>query len=181
MKKIKTKRLELRILNEDHAEQVYNYFVRNKEFLSEWESQREADYYTIDFQSNLLRTEYNKIERGDMFKIWIFSDDRVIGSVALNNIIRGIFQSAHLGYRMDKDELNKGYMTEALKAVISEAFSELKLHRLEANIMPRNKASIRVVEKLGFYNEGLAIKYLKINGKWEDHIHMVLRNTAIES
>jgi [ribosomal protein S5]-alanine N-acetyltransferase len=58
-------------------------------------------------------------------------------------------------------------------------FQELGLHRIEANIMPKNKRSLRVVEKLGFYNEGLAYKYLKINGKWEDHIHMVLLNDKV--
>lgn len=58
-------------------------------------------------------------------------------------------------------------------------FDDMKLHRIEANIMPKNKQSLKVVEKLGFYDEGLAYKYLKINGKWEDHIHMVLLNNKI--
>ena len=88
----------------------------------------------------------------------------------------GAFLSCYLGYKLDKDEINKGYMTEAVKKGVEVVFNELGLHRIEANIMPRNKASLRVVEKLGFYNEGLAYKYLKINGKWEDHIHMVLLN-----
>jgi ribosomal-protein-alanine N-acetyltransferase len=81
-----------------------------------------------------------------------------------------------LGYKLDADEINKGYMTEALRKGIDIAFNEVGLHRIEANIMPKNKRSLRTVEKLGFYNEGLAYKYLKINGKWEDHIHMVLLN-----
>ncbi|EOD01178.1 Ribosomal-protein-S5p-alanine acetyltransferase [Caldisalinibacter kiritimatiensis] len=71
-------------------------------------------------------------------------------------------------------------MTEALKMGIDIAFNELKLHRIEANIMPKNEASLRIVKKLGFYEEGVAKKYLKINGKWEDHIHMVLLNEDIE-
>ena len=87
--------------------------------------------------------------------------------------------SCHLGYKLDKDEVNKGYVTEAIQKGIDIMFNELKLHRIEANIMPKNKCSLRVVEKLGFYNEGLAYKYLKINGKWEDHIHMVLLNDKV--
>jgi ribosomal-protein-alanine N-acetyltransferase len=67
-----------------------------------------------------------------------------------------------------------------VKALIDVAFGKLALHRIEANIMPRNTASMRVVAKLGFYDEGLAKSYLKINGKWEDHIHMVLLNRGIE-
>ncbi|WP_330651588.1 GNAT family N-acetyltransferase [Tepidibacter aestuarii] len=70
-------------------------------------------------------------------------------------------------------------MSEAIKKGIDIIFNQYKLHRIEANIMPKNKASLRVVEKLGFYNEGLALKYLKINGKWEDHIHMVLLNDKL--
>ncbi len=77
---------------------------------------------------------------------------------------------------MDEDEINKGYMTEAIMAVVKVAFKEMKLHRIEANVMPRNLRSIRVVEKCGFINEGLAKQYLKINGVWEDHYHMVILN-----
>ncbi|WP_278244288.1 GNAT family N-acetyltransferase [Caldisalinibacter kiritimatiensis] len=95
-------------------------------------------------------------------------------------MVRGPFLSCFLGYKLDKDEVNKGYMTEALKMGIDIAFNELKLHRIEANIMPKNEASLRIVKKLGFYEEGVAKKYLKINGKWEDHIHMVLLNEDIE-
>lgn len=64
--------------------------------------------------------------------------------------------------------------------MIAIAFRDLELHRIEANIMPHNKASLRVVEKQGFQFEGLAKKYLKIDGKWEDHIHMVLLNEEME-
>jgi ribosomal-protein-alanine N-acetyltransferase len=85
-----------------------------------------------------------------------------------------------MGYKLDKDELNKGYITEALRKGIDIMFNEYGLHRIEANIMPKNSRSLRVAEKLGFYNEGLALKYLKISGRWEDHIHMVLRNEAME-
>lgn len=67
-------------------------------------------------------------------------------------------------------------MTEAVKAVTDYAFGTLNLHRVKANVMPRNKASLRVLEKVGYRNEGLTIRYLKINGVWEDHIHTVRLN-----
>nr|WP_281201113.1 GNAT family N-acetyltransferase [Orenia metallireducens] len=95
-------------------------------------------------------------------------------------MVRGCFQSCYLGYHLDKEEVNNGYMTEALEEAINFLFEEFKLHRIEANIMPKNNPSLRVVQKLGFYNEGLAKKYLTINGKWEDHIHMVLLNEEVE-
>jgi ribosomal-protein-alanine N-acetyltransferase len=71
-------------------------------------------------------------------------------------------------------------MMEAVQSISNYAFGDLKLHRIEANIMPRNHASLKVVEKLGFFNEGTKRKYLKFNGTWEDHIHMVLLNEEVE-
>ena len=68
----------------------------------------------------------------------------------------------------------------AVAMMVEYAFQELRLHRIEANVMPRNRASLRVLEKNGFENEGLAKRYLQINGEWEDHIHMVIRNAAME-
>ncbi|SFM47051.1 ribosomal-protein-alanine N-acetyltransferase [Paenibacillus sp. 1_12] len=178
-----SERLVLKTINESAAKEVLNFVIRNKEFLMEWEAQRTMDYYTLEAQKQILIDESKKIQNGDLFKLWIYKAEdtkRIIGSIALNNIIGGVFQSCHLGYRIDKDERNKGFMTEALRQVITYAFIELRLHRIEANIMPRNKASLKVVENLGFYNEGVAIKYLKINGAWEDHLHMVIRNTELE-
>jgi len=96
--------------------------------------------------------------------------------MGFSQIVRGIFLSTYLGYSLDGEYINKGYMTEALEAGISYVFSELRLHRIEANVMPRNGASLKVLEKLGFQKEGLARKYLKINGVWEDHVHMTLLN-----
>ena len=100
--------------------------------------------------------------------------------MALSNIVRGAFQSCHLGYRLDGTEQRKGYMTEAVKELTAYAFQNLNLHRIEANIMPHNMASLKVTEKLGFYHEGLAKQYLRINGRWEDHIHTVLLNEEME-
>ncbi|XEC96626.1 GNAT family N-acetyltransferase [Paenibacillus tarimensis] len=178
-----SQRLIMKILDESYAEQVLDFVLRNKGYLKEWEIHRDPQYYTINVQKQLLIDDRTNFDRGQLFKVWIYKIDdpnRIIGSISLNNIVRGAFQSCHLGYRIDQEEQRKGYMTEAIREMIFYAFNELKLHRIEANIMPRNKASMRLVEKLGFCNEGLARKYLKINGKWEDHIHMVLLNEKIE-
>lgn len=180
---IVTPRLILKSIDESHAEQVTDFVIRNKEFLEEWEPLRTSEYYSVEAQTKLIENDLLNMEREQLFKVWIYrreASDRIIGSIALNNIVRGAFQSCTVGYRIDHSENGKGYMTEGLKYVIEHAFHPLQLHRIEANIMPRNKASLRVVEKLGFREEGLASKYLKINGKWEDHIHMVLLNEELE-
>jgi [ribosomal protein S5]-alanine N-acetyltransferase len=177
-----TERLTLKILDSSSADLVLDYYVRNKTFLEEWEILRSDDFYTKEYHEEQLRNDLLSMGNGNLLRFWIFkknADNKVIGSVGLNNIVRGAFLSCHLGYKLDKDEINNGYATEAIKKGIEIIFDEFNLHRIEANIIPKNIRSLRVVEKLGFYNEGMAYKYLKINGKWEDHIHMVLLNANV--
>lgn len=176
-----TERLSLKVLDRTYANLVLDYYTRNKDFLEEWDPLKVEEFYTAEYHEKQLEAELVNIGNRNLLKLWIFKKDKnkIIGFISFNNIIRGAFHSCHLGYKLDKDEINKGYITEALQKGIEVIFNEYKLHRIEANIMPKNKRSLRVVEKLGFYNEGLAYKYLKINGKWEDHIHMVLLNDGV--
>ncbi|MBP3961312.1 GNAT family N-acetyltransferase [Paenibacillus lignilyticus] len=177
---LRTKHLTLRMIDESDISKVHEFVMRNKEALIPWEPARSDEYYTMAFQKQLVQSDMQSIHSGQSVKFWICKNDQpqgdLIGTVTLNNIVRGAFQSCHLGYRMDIAERSKGYMKEALARTISYAWEELNLHRIEANIMPRNTASLRAVEKLGFKQEGLAHDYLRINGEWEDHIHMVLLN-----
>jgi [ribosomal protein S5]-alanine N-acetyltransferase len=91
------------------------------------------------------------------------------GVIMINEIVRGNFQSGYLGYYAFAPYNGRGYMTRGLKAVIAEAFRKQRLHRLEANIQPGNEASRRLVQRLGFRNEGFSPRYLKIGGRWRDH------------
>jgi [ribosomal protein S5]-alanine N-acetyltransferase len=177
-----TERLRLETVDETMAEKLYDFVMRNKEFLREWEVERHPDYYTVEGQMQIIAADRLSMENGQLSKFAIFTRDadRLIGTVSLSNIVRGAFQSCHLGYRLDGSETNRGSMTEAVQAVVEYAFQELRLHRIEANIMPRNAASLKVADKLGFTVEGLARKYLKINGVWEDHLHAVLLNEQME-
>jgi len=177
-----TDRLFLRILDESFAGRVLDFYERNKVHLDEWESVKDINFYSRKFQADQLSKDLASIEDNGSLRLWIFKKtdmNRVIGSVAFNNIVWGAFLSCHLGYKLDKDELKMGYMTEAIRKGIDIMFNEFGLHRIEANIMPRNKRSLRVVEKLGFVSEGMSPKYLKINDKWEDHVHMVLLNDKV--
>lgn len=174
-----TERLELMVLQSTNADKALDYYIRNKDFLEEWDPHRPFGFYTQEYQAQMLDNEFKAYEEGNLLKLWIHlkgDPTKVIGFVVFNNIVRGSFLSCHLGYKLDKHHINKGYITEAILRGIEVIFNEYMLHRIEANIMPRNERSQRVVEKLGFYNEGLALKYLKIHGKWEDHIHFVLLN-----
>lgn len=95
--------------------------------------------------------------------------DHIVGVFNINEIVRGCFQSAYLGFYVVADFSNKGYMSSGLNLVLEKAFNELKLHRLEANIQPENIPSIRLVRNNGFRYEGFSPRYLKINDEWRDH------------
>lgn len=98
----------------------------------------------------------------------------IIGVVNLNNIIRGSFLSASLGYYAGAPYAGMGYMREGLEIAIQNAFREIGLHRLEANIQPENILSIRLVKRCGFYKEGMSKNFLHIAGAWRDHERWVI-------
>jgi ribosomal-protein-alanine N-acetyltransferase len=184
MRLYETNRLILRELDETFAMTVLNYYQRNKDFLMEWEAERPEDFFTLEYHSERLKKDMKLTKSGSILKLWLFHKEdkdfsKTIGCIHFSNIVRSILQSCILGYKLDKSELNKGYITEALQKGIEIIFNEYQLHRIEAPIMPRNEASIRVVKKLGFENEGIAKKLLKVNGKWEDHMRWVLLNDKI--
>ena len=107
--------------------------------------------------------------RNIAFFIWRDDPRGLAGVVNLNEIVRGGFQSAYLGYYAFVPYAGQGLMKNGLTQVVTHAFSVLKLHRLEANIQPGNRASKALVKALGFRREGLSPRYLKINGRWRDH------------
>ena len=100
------------------------------------------------------------------------ADGQIAGLYNLGEIVRGFFQSAYAGWRTSSELLGQGYGSEGVSALLDLAFapSGLGLHRVQANVIPSNVASIRLAERVGFRREGLALKYLKIAGVWQDHV-----------
>jgi ribosomal-protein-alanine N-acetyltransferase len=96
------------------------------------------------------------------------------GEINLSSVQRGPFQSAYVGYWIDQAQAGHGYMPEALVLVARFAFEQVHLHRIQVSIIPRNQRSRRVVEKLKLRDEGIAQRYLEINGVWEDHVRYAL-------
>ena len=101
-------------------------------------------------------------------------DGDFAGEINLSAVQRGPFQSAYIGYWIDEKHAGQGYVPEAVVVVARHAFDDLHLHRIQIAIIPRNTASRRVVEKLGIREEGLAERYLEINGVWEDHLRYAI-------
>lgn len=99
----------------------------------------------------------------------VFNSENIVGVFNVNEIVRGQFQSAYLGFYSVTDFAGKGYMSGGLKLVLAKVFNELQLHRIEANIQPDNIQSIGLVKKNGFHYEGFSPLYLKIDNEWRDH------------
>jgi len=93
----------------------------------------------------------------------------LVGVINVNEIVRGSFRSAYLGYYAFVPHAGRGHMSEGLSLALGWAFGALRLHRVEANIQPANAPSRALVRRLGFRCEGLSPRYLKIAGRWRDH------------
>ena len=113
----------------------------------------------------------SQCKRNDYESMFVcrIEDNSIVGAISLSEIVRGVFQSAYLGYQVGAPFAGQGYMTEAIQLVVRLAFDVMKLHRLEANIQPGNLASIALVKRAGFTKEGYSRRYLKISGRWRDH------------
>jgi ribosomal-protein-alanine N-acetyltransferase len=105
----------------------------------------------------------------------LVEDGSIAGFFNISQIIRGPLQSAFLGYGAVAAYAGRGYMGEGLELVLRRAFTELRLHRLEANIQPGNARSIALVKRCGFVHEGFSARYLKIGGRWRDHERWAIR------
>ena len=104
---------------------------------------------------------------------------KIIGTFNISGIVRGYFQSAYLGYEVFYPYQNKGYMSKGIALLLKQAFEELNLHRLEANIQPGNLASIRLVSNAGFVKEGFSRDYLRVGGlEWKDHERWAIVNAS---
>ena len=111
---------------------------------------------------------------GTGFGFGIFADGNFCGEINVSSVQRGPFQSAYVGYWVDERVAGNGYVPEALVVLCRYVFEDLHLHRLQIAIIPRNNASRRVVEKLKIREEGTAVRYLEINGTWEDHVRYAI-------
>lgn len=151
---------------------------RNTGWLLKWEPQRQpgAPDPVESRDAFAVRCGARQRERqlGTGYGYGIFVDGHFAGEINLSIVQRGPFQSAYLGYWIDEAKAGQGYMPEAVVVMLRAAFDELRLHRVQISIIPRNKPSRRVVEKLGIRDEGVALRYLEINGVWEDHVRYAI-------
>lgn len=175
-----TKRLLIFSAIDTQCELVCAYLLRNHSFFKPWVPAVTKNYYGTDHQHKLISEDLVLLKHEHKIKLYITTKAQpnyIIGDFCYSNIIKGSFQSCYLGYKQDEKSCGHGYMLEAIQKLNHFIFDDLKLNRIEANIIPRNTKSINLIKKLGFEEEGYSKKYIQINQVWEDHIRFAkLRN-----
>jgi ribosomal-protein-alanine N-acetyltransferase len=144
----------------------------NRAHTEPWEPIHAEAHYTRAGQAETLRRDVEAWEIGTGYAFAILDrerQDRIIGRIALGNVVHGAWRNATLGYWVAAQTGGRGHGTAAARLICAFAFEHAGLHRVQPAVIPRNIRSIRVVEKAGFRHEGRALRYLNIAGRWEDH------------
>jgi [ribosomal protein S5]-alanine N-acetyltransferase len=172
------KNIYLRPFTEEDANKLLELQQENRHFFEKFSYERSEDYYTLTSQQERIKILQKEWQADETYTFGIFTkeNDQLVGTINLFQVLRGSLQNAFIGYFLDQQHNGRGLTTEAAKLLVDYAFNELNLHRIEAGVMPHNIGSIRVLEKAGFHKEGIAIKNVKINGKWEDHQVLAIIN-----
>lgn len=164
---------QLRLVRVQDAPLFLDFYTRNWKYLEPWSPIPPEGFHSLSFQKRRLQAYMDRYRRGDECRFGVFGTEAgketLVCSINLVAIERAAFENARLGYSTAEEYAGKGVTTANLQKVCSYAFDKLKLHRLEANVMPRNVASARVLEKCGFQKVGHSPAMLNICGKWEDH------------
>lgn len=168
-----TPRLLLKVIKPDQADQVLDFYMRDKELFEQFEPDRMNNFYTPRVQKQTLAFEYNMAVQGTLFRYYVYEKQnpkRIIGTISFHHISHGYTSSCEIGYKFSSEVHHRGYATESLSFITSQIFEDLKLHRIVAWALPDNKASIRLLERVGFVYEGTCRDYLLLHGKWRDHV-----------
>jgi ribosomal-protein-alanine N-acetyltransferase len=141
-------------------------------FLEPWEPLWPADDLTRGAFRYRIRRHIRDARADVAYSFFTFAEQtgELLGGLTLSNVRRGVAQSASLGYWIGERFARQGYMTASVRALVPYAFDQLKLHRIEAACIPTNRASMALLSRCGFLEEGLARRYLRINGLWQDHL-----------
>jgi ribosomal-protein-alanine N-acetyltransferase len=155
--------------------------IRNEEWLAPWEARQPTlphvtweERHSPGAFAAMLRTMRRESRSGRSLPFAVMLHGSLVGQVTVSNVARGAFQSASVGYWVDRTAAGRGVTPTALALVVDHCFTAVGLHRIEANIRPENAASLRVVRKLGFREEGRHARFLFIDGAWRDHLSFAL-------
>ncbi len=172
------RRVMLRPLQANDWPQWAEVRQRNEQWLTPWEPLRPTNLLdpTRDREAFMSRCSARDRDRqmGVAYGFGVFVGNDFAGEINLNNVARGALQSGTVGYWIDRDKAGHRYIAEGVVTLAKFAFEQLRLHRLEICIVPRNSNSRRVMEVLSVREEGVALRFLEINGAWEDHVRYAI-------
>lgn len=160
----------LRVLEPEDAEALSGLWRANRDHLDPWSPIRDDDWLSVAGQLELVerRLEAMAQDRGAFFVV--VDDGAVVGEINLTDVVRGAFQNGHVGYWLAASATGRGLMTRAVDELAAHAFDTMGLHRLQAGTLVHNIASQAVLERCGFTAFGTAARYLRIGGRWQDHV-----------
>lgn len=180
-----TPRLLLKVLKEDAADSVLEFYMRNKKIFEQYEIDRVDNFYTGAHQAALLCCEYNLMARHQSARFWVFEKERperIIGTFSFHNVRYSAYQDCELGYKFDHEIWGKGYAKESIQEGIRFMFEEMGMHRIEAMVMPENERSRNLLHTLGFTLEGVKRQNVKLHGTWCDHeVYSLLKKEETDS
>lgn len=167
-----TERMRLKLLEPHQADIMVRFRLDNRDYLKPWEPTRPPEFFTEGFWQVQLRASLREFRQGTSMCLTLLdrNEREVLGVCNFTNIVRGTFQACHLGYALSERHQGKGLMFEALDTAIDYMFGVQGLNRIMANYMPHNERSGRLLTRLGFSIEGRAERFLRIDGRWEDHV-----------
>lgn len=159
----------VRLLAQEDSGRVAAAYDRNRVHLAPWEPTRPEEFFTTAWQEQDIARSLVAYRADASLPLVLATDDAVIGRATLSGITRGAFQSASLGYWIDGKYAGQGLMSAAVEAVLTMARDDLGLHRVQADTLIHNVSSQRVLQRAGFEHIGMAPRYLRIAGAWQDH------------
>lgn len=169
--KMKTKRLIIRPLTLTDFKAWQEAYSNFPKALNEWDSiPKKVDELTLSYYKKVLKSQKANRDLDKFYDFAVFKRDtgEMVGTIALMDVARAVFQNAYLGYRIFNRHWNQGYGKEMVKAILQFAFNDLKLHRVEAGIDPTNRRSIFLARSIGMRKEGMKKRALFLNNKWND-------------
>ncbi len=178
-----TRRLLLNVLNENSAEHILNFLNAGRDIFSKTESVKPDNFYTLNYQTGVVRAEYDYFLKGKYIRYYISLPEnptRIIGTVSFGNILPYPYNSCILGYKFLSDFQHRGYAFESTGRLIDAMFEENRIHRMEAFCLPGNRTSAALLERLHFRCEGVAESVLCISGEYCDHLRYALINPGVQ-
>lgn len=161
----------VRLVTPGDAAELTEVLRENREFLTPWEPARDDEYFELDTQRRMIDTDLQEYSAGRRVPFVIVGPQgQIAGRINLNDIVRGAFQSCHLGYWLRQDLNGLGLASRAARTVVQHAADDLGLHRVEAGTLLHNTASQQVLRRAGLRPFAVAREHVRIAGEWQDHL-----------